>query len=71
MDQRDIEVEEDLRLDRQVYGNCFWKVVDGHKVRIHPRNVTVMRDGSLYSIEGGTIHSETYATADSASSAND
>jgi len=39
------EDEEDLALDRRVYGNCYWKVVDGKKVRIHPMDVRIGRDG--------------------------
>jgi hypothetical protein len=35
----DQEVEEDLALDLRVYGTCYWKMVDGHKVRIHPHDI--------------------------------
>lgn len=43
MDERDIEVEEDLALDMQVYGTCYWKIVDGRKVRIHPRDIRYVK----------------------------
>lgn len=39
------ELDEDLALDMQVYGCCFWQIVDGNKVRVHPRDVRRGRDG--------------------------
>jgi hypothetical protein len=33
------EVDEDLALDLRVYGTCYWKYVDGRKVRIHPQDI--------------------------------
>lgn len=50
------EVEEDLALDMRVYGCCFWKIVDGQKVRVHPRDVRrgrdrVWRDSTNTSVE--------------------
>jgi hypothetical protein len=38
------EVEEDLALDMRTYGVCFWKFVDGRKVRVHPLDVRRGRD---------------------------
>ena len=38
-DRRAFEVEEDLLLDRRVYGTSFHKIVDGKKVRVHPQDV--------------------------------
>lgn len=43
MDEHDIEVEQDLVLDRQVYGTCYWKVVDSRKVRIHPQDIRYVK----------------------------
>lgn len=39
------DVEEDLALDLRVYGSCYWKVVDGRKMRIHPLDIRYGRDG--------------------------
>lgn len=33
------QIEEDLELDMHVYGCCFYKFVDGKKVRVHPHDV--------------------------------
>ena len=42
------DVDEDLALDLVAYGNCFWKVVDGHKVRIPLDQIKInLSDGSL------------------------
>lgn len=41
----DLEVEEDLALDFRVYGSCYWRVVDGKKVRIHPQDIRYGHDG--------------------------
>jgi hypothetical protein len=40
-----LEVEQDLELDRLVYGSCYWKVKDGRKVRIHPKDIRYGLDG--------------------------
>ena len=34
-----MSVEEDLEFDLITMGCCFWKIVDGEKVRIDPRDV--------------------------------
>jgi hypothetical protein len=55
------EVEEDLALDLRVYGVCFWKVVDGQKVRVHPRDVRrdvkdrVWRDSTSTQVEYNSV----------------
>jgi len=41
----DEEVDEDLALDLRAYGSCYWKIVDGRKVRIHPQDIRYGRDG--------------------------
>lgn len=33
------DVEAELLLDRLIYGNCFWRVENGRKVRIAPWDV--------------------------------
>lgn len=43
-DRRAFEVEEDLLLDRRVYGTSFHKIVNGKKVRVHPRDVRIIND---------------------------
>lgn len=35
----DQDVERELMLDRRIYGSCYWKVVDGKKVRVPPEAV--------------------------------
>lgn len=45
--ETDLKVEYELALDRRVYGNCFWRVVDGKKVRIHPREVVMDSKGRI------------------------
>lgn len=42
-DRRAFEVEEDLLLDRRVYGTSFHKIVDGKKVRVHPQEVRYIK----------------------------
>jgi hypothetical protein len=37
-------VEEDLALDLRAYGSCYWKMVDGRKVRVHPRDIRYIND---------------------------
>lgn len=37
------DIEQELRLDRRVYGSCYWKVIDGKKVRIHPRDIRYIK----------------------------
>ena len=37
------EVEEDLALDLRAYGSCYWKIVDGRKIRIHPRDIRYIK----------------------------
>lgn len=32
-------VEAELAMDLRVYGSCYWRVVDGEKVRVHPCDV--------------------------------
>lgn len=32
-------VEEELKNDKLIYGNCFWRVVNGRKVRVSPLDV--------------------------------
>jgi hypothetical protein len=39
----DEEVQEDLALDLRVYGSCYWKIVDGRKVRIHPYDIRYIK----------------------------
>lgn len=39
----DEEVNEDLALDLRAYGSCYWKYVDGKKVRVHPRDVRYIK----------------------------
>ena len=39
----DAEVEEDLALDLRAYGSCYWKIVDGRKVRIHPQDIRYIK----------------------------
>lgn len=41
------EVEEDLALDLRAYGSCYWKIVDGRKVRIHPRDIRYIKGEPL------------------------
>jgi hypothetical protein len=41
------EVEAELAEDLRIFGNCFWKVVNGQKVRVHPRDVQINADGTL------------------------
>lgn len=43
-DRRAFEVEEDLLLDRRVYGTSFHKIVNGKKVRVHPLDVRIIND---------------------------
>jgi len=64
----DQEVDEDLAIDLRVYGTCYWKIVDGHKVRIHPRDIryikgeprdstnTVASSATRSTSDGGTEH---------------
>lgn len=33
------EVDEELATDFHFYGACYWKIVDGQKVRVPPRDV--------------------------------
>lgn len=35
---------EELALDLRVYGTCYWKMIDGKKVRIHPMDIRYGRD---------------------------
>ena len=48
----DEEVESELALDRRIYGNCFWRVVNGRKVRIHPREVVMDSKGRIIAPSG-------------------
>lgn len=41
----EVEVGDDLALDRRIYGSCYWKIVEGRKVRIHPKDIRYGRDG--------------------------
>lgn len=41
-DRRAFEVEEDLTMDRRVYGTSFHKIVNGKKVRVHPQDVRII-----------------------------
>lgn len=43
----ELDVEQDLRLDLAVYGSCYWRVVDGTKVRIHPREIVMDSKGRI------------------------
>jgi len=43
MDESEVPVNEDLALDLLVYGSCYWKYVDGRKVRIHPQDVRIIK----------------------------
>jgi hypothetical protein len=36
-------VAEDLALDLHVYGTCYWKYVDGKKVRVHPLDIRYIK----------------------------
>ena len=36
-------VAEDLALDLRAYGACYWKYVDGKKVRVHPRDIRYIK----------------------------
>lgn len=45
MDERG--VEEHLANDLRLYGNCFWRVVDGRKVRVPPWEVYIDQAGKL------------------------
>jgi hypothetical protein len=47
MMERETDVEADLRLDRAVYGSCYWRVVNGKKVRIHPREIVMDSKGRI------------------------
>ena len=44
-------VEEDLALDLRAYGTCYWKMVDGKKVRVHPHDIHF----SMYQNYGAVI----------------
>lgn len=37
------EVQEELALDLHVYGCCYWKIIDGRKVRVHPHDVRYIK----------------------------
>ena len=39
------EVDKELEWDLNIYGSCYWKVIDGKKVRIAPADVRFDRDG--------------------------
>lgn len=41
------DVEEELALDRMYFGACYWRVVDGKKVRVSPWEVRIRDDGTL------------------------
>jgi hypothetical protein len=43
MTPEETEVAEDLALDLRVYGSCYWKFVDGKKVRIHPQDIRYIK----------------------------
>jgi hypothetical protein len=40
-------VDEQLREDKRLFGNCFWRVVAGQKVRIDPRDVVIDANGYI------------------------
>lgn len=40
-------VEEELWVDRVVYGACYWREVEGRKVRIPPQEILIGDDGAL------------------------
>lgn len=48
----DERVEAELRRDRAIYGNSFWRLIDGHKVRIPPECVRFDRMGRPYVMMG-------------------
>ncbi len=58
----DLEVEEDLALDLRVYGYCYWKIVNGKKVRIHPKDIRYDRNG----VPRDSTNTEAQCTSDSA-----
>jgi hypothetical protein len=46
------EIEAELAEDLRIFGNCFWKIVNGQKVRVHPRDVQINADGTLVGVDG-------------------
>jgi len=54
------KVEAELLLDRLIYGNSFWHVIDGKKYRVHPENVYFDRKGVPRSHNGCIpVHADT------------
>ncbi len=47
MTPEELAIEADLDLDLRLFGSCFWRVVDGKKVRVPPDGVRIRDDGSL------------------------
>jgi hypothetical protein len=47
MTKGESDVERELLLDRVFYGSCFWRVVDGKKVRVPPEEVTMDLEGRI------------------------
>lgn len=45
--EHETDVESELLLDRILFGCCFWRVVDGKKVRVSPIDVTMDSEGRI------------------------
>ena len=45
--ENETDVEGELLLDRILFGSCYWRVVDGKKVRIHPMEIVMDSEGRI------------------------
>lgn len=44
-------VDQELELDLRIFGTCFWRLVDGEKVRI-PHEQVLIEGDRMFTIQG-------------------
>lgn len=57
-DSDKLTVRQELEIDLQLYGSCFWRIVDGEKVRVPHEHVLIEGDDRIFSIYPGEIFAQ-------------